>query len=671
MPTFFLSTITTTPRTLSGNENGFLTPVGAIVTDAAAVISTSGTGHTTITNMGQLLFRGTGFNAIDSTSETVSITNTTSGVISTNAASGNALQLSSTDSYVTNDGLIEARGGSALQYDGPAGGSLTLVNNGRITALDDVAIGSDSVATQVDILNSGSIIGKDAAIDLDKNIATSGGSGFSIFNSGLLAATAGPAVLLDTDFTEARLTNTGEILGGSFAIRDTGSRSVEIFNSGLLTAESTLTIDLGSGNDTVRNEGIIEGRISLGAGSDIFNGLGGSTRGEIRGGDGQDTYFLDDPNANIREFDGANSGSDTVFVRFTVRHLYENVENINLDDRTTVQAGGNALDNAIFGNEADNTLFGFEGDDWIFGQFGDDTLIGSFGEDRLDGGPGADWIHGGADNDRINGGEGADTLMGGTGSDTLNYGDSAARVAVNLGVGFYSGGDAEGDRVSDMENVIGTDFADIIVGDNTENDLYGRDGEDTLRGEDGNDTLASGSDADTLDGGAGLDTADFSRTGHDRVVVNLSTGFVSGGSGAGDTLISIERVIGTDFGDRIVGTNGGNRLTGLDGDDYLDGAGSGDILSGGEGNDTLIGGSGTDRFVFENNAGADTITDFEDGPDRLDYTGYTGVNSIADLTITVSGSGRSYFVDAGGGDIVLLSDAVTNGVVLTEADFNF
>ena len=146
----------------------------------------------------------------------------------------------------------------------------------------------------------------------------------------------------------------------------------------------------------------------------------------------------------------------------------------------------------------------------------------------------------------------------------------------------------------------GTDQNDIICGndeDNTINGLQGDDtiyggagrdvlkgeaGRDVLKGEAGNDILSGGDDKDTLDGGAGTDTADYS-TDTAGVMVNLVKGEATDGYGHEDTLISIEKVIGTSEVDTITG-----------------GAGA-DIIVGGAGGDTLDGGAGTnDTLSYEN-----------------------------------------------------------------------
>ena len=83
----------------------------------------------------------------------------------------------------------------------------------------------------------------------------------------------------------------------------------------------------------------------------------------------------------------------------------------------------------------------------------------------MGGGQGIDKLSGGDGNDTITGGKGGDILIGGDGIDTLNYRLSAGGVSILLGpipTGQH-GGDAEGDQVSEFENVMGSSFNDIIV----------------------------------------------------------------------------------------------------------------------------------------------------------------------------------------------------------------
>ena len=64
----------------------------------------------------------------------------------------------------------------------------------------------------------------------------------------------------------------------------------------------------------------------------------------------------------------------------------------------------------------------------------------------------------------------------------------------------------------------------------------------------------------------------------------------------------------------LIGTTAADTLTGGTTDDRLEG---------GRGNDTLTGGAGTDSFVFANQGGTDSVTDFEAGIDRIVIQGFT------------------------------------------------
>lgn len=124
---------------------------------------------------------------------------------------------------------------------------------------------------------------------------------------------------------------------------------------------------------------------------------------------------------------------------------------------------------------------------------------------------------------------------------------------------------------------------------------------DLLIGSDGNDGLAGYAGADRLRGGDGDDIL----------------------SGGGDN-------------DRLAGGRGFDRLYGERGDDLLNGGGGRDVLAGGSGNDILTGGTGGDTFRFRTGDGADTITDFELGIDRIRIG--QGAAGLDELTFAASGS---------------------------------
>ncbi|MCB1517007.1 MAG: hypothetical protein KDJ19_05245 [Hyphomicrobiaceae bacterium] len=93
-------------------------------------------------------------------------------------------------------------------------------------------------------------------------------------------------------------------------------------------------------------------------------------------------------------------------------------------------------------------------------------------------------------------------------------------------------------------------------------------------------------------------------------------GNVSGGDG-NDTLIGSSA-----DDDNLRGNNDHDTLKGRAGDDVLDGGSGRDHLFGGKDDDTLTGGTQRDYFHFGRNQDHDTITDFENGVDKLELSAF-------------------------------------------------
>ena len=123
-----------------------------------------------------------------------------------------------------------------------------------------------------------------------------------------------------------------------------------------------------------------------------------------------------------------------------------------------------------------------------------ESLIGSSLDDTLRGGAGAELLNGGDGNDTLIGGAGADVLFGGTGTDTASYATATSAVAVSLTTHTGTVGDATGDTLNSMEQLVGSDYNDTLEGGTTN---------DTLNGGLGDDTFISGTGADVIIGGGG------------------------------------------------------------------------------------------------------------------------------------------------------------------------
>ncbi|MEE4016087.1 calcium-binding protein [Roseibium sp. FZY0029] len=236
----------------------------------------------------------------------------------------------------------------------------------------------------------------------------------------------------------------------------------------------------------------------------------------------------------------------------------------------------------------------------------------------------------------ISPGDGADTINAGTTSSytQINYSDlSGGGITVNWAAGtIIDPGGSTDTFTGRVDAVRGTNAVDTVNGDDNNN---------MFRGLGGNDFF---------DGGGGTDEVRYDRDanngGTSGVTVNLATGIATDGFGDTDTLVSVERVRGTDFADLLIGNDSNNRIIGFDGDDTLRGAGGDDELDGGAGNDIIFTGSG-DNYV-NGSIGDDTIN-VETGIGV--YIGYHDLD--ADITVQVSGTGASVFKGANGTDTIL------------------
>ncbi|XP_068117817.1 uncharacterized protein [Hyperolius riggenbachi] len=160
---------------------------------------------------------------------------------------------------------------------------------------------------------------------------------------------------------------------------------------------------------------------------------------------------------------------------------------------------GNSVNNTIIGGKNTDVLYGKEGNDILYGSDGKDYLSGGAGDDQIHGGDGDDLILGEEGDDVIYPGPGADTVYGGTGSDALLFlGDLSTErgVFVNLYLGYGAGADAEGDLYFGIENILGSSYDDILIGNDDDNYLNGGGGSDLIQPMGGYDVLHGGEGRD-------------------------------------------------------------------------------------------------------------------------------------------------------------------------------
>jgi Ca2+-binding RTX toxin-like protein len=116
--------------------------------------------------------------------------------------------------------------------------------------------------------------------------------------------------------------------------------------------------------------------------------------------------------------------------------------------------------------------------------------------------------------------------------DTASYVGSAQAVWVVLANDDPErNGDAQGDRLISVENLVGSDHDDVLHGDDGANLIKGGRGTDFLTAGDGNDRLEGGEGADTLVGGEGADRL-FGGAGADWLTGVSGKDELAGGGGA-------------------------------------------------------------------------------------------------------------------------------------------
>jgi Ca2+-binding RTX toxin-like protein len=196
-----------------------------------------------------------------------------------------------------------------------------------------------------------------------------------------------------------------------------------------------------------------------GAGDDLL--MGGAGADSLEGGNGIDTatYSRSPAAVKISLEAGYAFGGDAE------GDSLDSIENLT----------GSGFGDALVGNSDDNVISGAGGDDVLAGLGGNDVLEGGAGDDVLIGDTGSDALHGGAGTDQM-----------------VFNGFNSQGVYIDMLTGHGYGGDAEGDTFYEIENVSGSCYDDVLVGNFADNVLAGHKGTDTLIGGDGADTFEFG-----------------------------------------------------------------------------------------------------------------------------------------------------------------------------------
>jgi Ca2+-binding RTX toxin-like protein len=387
----------------------------------------------------------------------------------------------------------------------------------------------------------------------------------------------------------------------------------------------------GEGSDSV-NGGADEDRIFGEGGHDDLDGDffdagndpavegdhidGGAGDDFLRGREGDDESFGGPGNDLVLDFEGVdtmNGGPDSDTVDFsrsqvgvTVDLETETAETLDGEEEVVgfEEIFGSPHGDALFGDAEANLFDGEDGNDYMVGGGGIDTLSyldpfdedgpvsvdfegnglpgsvlgtssGADGNDQFAemeavyGTPSGDVIRGDDDSNFLVGMGGNDLLDGRAGEDQAEFPEATGPLRASLAAGVISEPGGRTDLRS-VENVAGTDFDDLLVGDAGDNALLGLEGDDKIYGRDGSDTLYGGEGNDGVFGGAGIfDLASFNDLDQ-GVAANLATGKAVS-AGQTDDLFGIEGLEGSDYPDILTGDPGQNIFSGADGDDELNG----------------------------------------------------------------------------------------------------
>jgi len=246
-------------------------------------------------------------------------------------------------------------------------------------------------------------------------------------------------------------------------------------------------------------------------------------------------------------------------------------------------------------------------------------------------------------------------LWDGAGIDTIDLSTGSGGAVASLRPGFISRIDVAEDTGilaagtfsinygSVFERLIGTGFDDRLEGNEIAN---------LLRGAAGNDIITPGLGSDTIEGGAGTDTANFVDATL-SVIADLRAGTATSGADI-NTLMDVENITGSIFGDYIVTDDAVNRIRSLGDYDWLVGSAGADYFDGGNGRDMI-------SYVFAGEGvtvdlGAGRGTGGQAAGDRyVSIERFTG-SIYNDLTYGSDGAddfrglgGYDWFVGSGGG----------------------
>lgn len=341
-------------------------------------------------------------------------------------------------------------------------------------------------------------------------------------------------------------------------------------NTVLLAAKANRqSVKTGDGHDRVTFKTAAKANkraIRTGLGDDTVNVIAkGHTSAWIsekknpRGLPDTDTYYGNTSNDTVYDYHGGTADRPN---RIHGNSGFDKLH--SLGSATSVLDGGDGSDwlysassgvagDRLFGGRGNDKLFadrgsgpnvkgafldGNEGDDWFYGTDADDTIIALSGIKKIAANGGDDLI--------VKTGNGIGTIDGGAGRDTISYightppgygKHSGVMVDLQQGKGMNGKGV---DTISNLEDVIGSPFDDLLTGENgVNNRISGGLGDDIIKAFSG-DQVDGGLGLNECSGGSQVNCNDRSPGRHDPDKLILDIGEEG-----------IPTIIGSRNGDRI------------------------------------------------------------------------------------------------------------------------
>jgi Ca2+-binding RTX toxin-like protein len=408
-----------------------------------------------------------------------------------------------------------------------------------------------------------------------------------------------------------------------------------------LTDVESLLVDGANGNDTVSGAG------GFGTGTATtlpLTVIGGANNDILTGGNGANTLSYANAGAAVTVDLSVTTAQNTGGAGTDTISGFQNLTGSPHNDTLTGTVGAtgdNVIDGGSTATDGTDTVSYANATALVTvdltigaaqstGGGGDDQLVDI---ENVVGSPHNDTLTGNSSANVLEGGLGDDTLDGaGNTSDTASYANAPAAVTIDLSIvapTAQNAGGAGSDKLTAIENVTGSAFADTLTGDPNNNTLdggagndpliSGAGGNDTLKGGTGNETLVGGAGNDAFDGEGGTDTVSFASTTGTGVTVSLTAGTASGDGSDTFTANSVENILGSPQGDALTGDGNNNTIDGGNDNDTIEGRG---------GDDTLTGGGGTNTLSYAN-AGATVTVDLAIVAPTTQNTGGAGTDTIS------------------------------------------